>query len=110
MPHHEGVGYQSTDTSREAAMHIAPTVSTVQKMVIDALAEGMLTSEEAAIRTGCDYRTIQPRFSELQDRGWVRDSGVRRKSSRGRNIIAWEITALGRKAHAYYNRQPGIDK
>lgn len=86
------VGYQPVDTSLEAAIGVQPKAELIRTMILNFLRQTAKswTSEEIAHRLDIDYRSVQPRLSELRDKGVVRDSGTRRLSSRNRNIIAWE--------------------
>jgi len=94
MPYtNQGVGYQSTDTSKNAAVDLSPKASTIRDFVIKYLkrVNCPATSEEIAAGIGLDYVSVQPRLSELQASGHVRDSGQRKKSRYNKNIIAWEM-------------------
>lgn len=90
-PNEPAIG--KTDTSAEAADAIRPHVSQLKAMIIDALALGVpMTSYELAVTLREDYENIQPRCSELQAMGVIRDSGKRGPSRHPkRTAIKWEI-------------------
>ena len=49
------------------------------------------TVHETAKVLGCSVPSVQPRFSELEDVGLIRDSGKRRKNAvSGKSAIVWE--------------------
>lgn len=97
MPWHEGVGWKGTDTSLHAARAIQPRAGTLQEAVLNVLraAPAPMTTEEIARSCAVDYRSIQPRISELRSMGLVRDSGIRRPSIFNRPIAAWEPSPQG---------------
>jgi len=90
----EGIGYQGPETSRKAAEGIVPKAVTIKIQVYFFLlgAGSPLTSEEIAEGLALDYRSVQPRLSELQNDGHVEDSGIRRMGSRGKEVVAWRIS------------------
>ncbi len=90
--HQTHTGYQPQNTSLEAALHVGPSAPLIRSKIINFLRQTgrAWTSEEIACHLDLDYRSVQPRLSELRDEGKTRDSGVRRLSSRNRNTIAWE--------------------
>ena len=76
----EGIGYQKTDTSKEAAQFNKEGKLTIREQVKTLFAEGLkLTSEEV-----CHI------LSELKNDGYLQDSGDRRLGKWGTNIIVWE--------------------
>lgn len=89
----QSVGYQNTDTSRAAAEDIGTKAATIREMVIDSLHKSVLplTTEEIAVAIRLPYRTVQPRLSELRAAGRVKDSGLRKRGTFGKNIIAWSL-------------------
>jgi biotin operon repressor len=94
MPYtHDGVGYQRTDTSRDAADGIAPRARAIRKAVLDYLtiAPRPRSTEEIAAAVGVIYASVQPRLSELRNDGLVIDSGARGTSRYGKKCILWQI-------------------
>ena len=71
----EGIGYQKTDTSKEAAQFNK---------------EGKLTIREQVKTLSKDKVSVQPRLTELKNDGYLQDSGDRRLGKWGTNIIVWE--------------------
>lgn len=93
MPYTDtGIGYRYTDTSLEAAIAGEKTAPILRTMVLNFLrvTKRGWTTEEIADRLGLEYRSVQPRLSELRNEGQVYDSGERRMSRFHRNIIVWK--------------------
>ena len=90
MPYRDdGVGYQNTDTSRDAA---PKSTTRLQDDVLAALeVNGPSTADELARFIGEDTLSIRPRCTELKNRGDVEDTGLRRQSDRGRQAIVWGL-------------------
>jgi len=82
-------GYKRTDTSEAAAALITPKAATIRDMVLRNL-DSPMTPDEMASHLGMDILSVRPRFSELNAKGKIRDSGLRRKTEMGRNAIVWE--------------------
>ena len=82
-------GWQKTDTSKAAADQVSD-VAGLRKEVLKAIqGSSGLTTEEIETLTGIDYRTAQPRTSELRALGFIEDSGQRRRNRSGRAAIVW---------------------
>jgi DNA-directed RNA polymerase specialized sigma24 family protein len=89
-PDHPGA--QDTDTSREAAEAIEPVSGRLRRTVHAAIVragEHGLTTNECADALGIDKGSIQPRTSELQVLGKIKDSGLRRPNASGKRAIVW---------------------
>lgn len=72
------IGARDTDTSRDAAEALAPSVTALRKLTLDNIdAEGGngLTGDEVAIRNGFPPHGLRPRISELRKMGLLFDSG-----------------------------------
>ena len=54
------------------------------------------TDEEITVATAVAGNTLRPRRIELSYAGLVADSGVRRRSSRGRPVTVWVATETGK--------------
>lgn len=48
-----------------------------------------LTAHEVAFRMRLDRASVQPRLSELRDKGLIADRGQRRRNTSGRRAIVW---------------------
>ena len=74
----DGVGYQKTDTSHNAAEQVS--AGTIRDYVLSYLHSqvGPQTSEEIAKGISLDYVSVQPRLSELRNMNLVRDSSTRK--------------------------------
>ena len=83
-----------SDTSLGAAVAILPDVGTLRRKVYDYLlrcgAYGS-TDEEMQWGMAMDASTQRPRRVELVERHWVEDSGVRRKTRKGRQATVWVV-------------------
>jgi hypothetical protein len=99
-PH--GVGHRGVDTSVAAAASITTVSGPIRRKVyfaIGEVGERGLTSYELAERLQIEHGTAQPRTSELRRLGLIRDSGVRRLNSHGRNAIVWVAVHKEEAAH-----------
>lgn len=82
-------GWKRTDTSREAAEAVKPSVPYLQGKVLEYLrANGPSTTREIARGLSIEYASIQPRTSELRKLNKLSDSGARRKEGRV-SVIVW---------------------
>lgn len=80
------------ETSVDAAKSIEPNADTLRGMVYaDVKRSGKvgLTCYEIVNRRKMLHQTISPRITELSARGWLRDSGKRRRTKTGREAIVW---------------------
>lgn len=51
------------------------------------------TLEEIELGLKLSGNTVRPRRKELEERGLIRDSGMRRKTVSGRDAIVWVLAA-----------------
>jgi hypothetical protein len=82
------------DTSKRAALEVAPRTGTQRRRVLDAIASassGGLTDEQLQTRLGMSGDSERPRRVELVEGGWIKDSGLRRPSGSGQDSIVWEL-------------------
>jgi hypothetical protein len=89
-------GHRNVETSIAAAEAIAPKLGRLQRMVEAAIREAGslgLTADEVAARLNMDRWSIQPRTSELNRKGLIRDSGRRRLNVTGKAAIVWTALA-----------------
>jgi len=91
----DGPGHRGVDTSIEAARKMEMSVGHLQRVALRAIraagARGLTTNELAAV-VRIHRDSIQPRTSELRDRGLIRDSGARRRNENGIKAIVWVAT------------------
>jgi len=78
-----------TDTSAEAAEHIAPRVQTLRDRALAVIRERPSTADEVCEALGESVLSLRPRCTELFKLGLVEDSGLRRKNSFNRNCIVY---------------------
>ncbi len=98
MPYtRQRTGYAPTDTSHNAARDIEPKVKTLRDQVLAFLRERTFpaTTEVIASALGRPYASIQPRLSELKEKGLVEDSGRRGRTQYGKPCIEWRCTERG---------------
>lgn len=91
-------GHRCIDTSVDAADAIAPKLGRLQRLaetMIRAAGENGLTADELAARAGMERWSIQPRTTELQRKGIIRDSGKRRRNVTGKAAIVWVARVTG---------------
>lgn len=80
-----------SDTSIDARDGIRESVNALQARVLGLLAFGPQTDEEMQIDGGMIPSTQRPRRIELCELGLVCDSGARRRTSRGRSAVVWQL-------------------
>tara|TARA_R110000737_G_scaffold210589_1_gene228265 strand:- start:41 stop:331 length:291 start_codon:yes stop_codon:yes gene_type:complete len=80
-----------TDTSEQAADAIDPHAPDLRSRVYRHIKRHSFgkTTSELTEDLGHQYSGIQPRTSELREKGLIKDSGERRKNRGGRNEIVW---------------------
>lgn len=91
MTYPHSPGYQNTDTSFEAAQAIEPKVGTIAADVLRCLRErGNAPTYRIAALIGRSYASVQPRTSELREKGLIEDTGDRTQDpNTKRNVIIW---------------------
>ena len=80
------------ETSRAAARAILPKTGTLRRKVYDFIAWNRgfgATDGEIQATLNMAGSTERPRRKELEDAGWVRDSGRTRKTGSGHDAIVW---------------------
>jgi hypothetical protein len=84
-------GHRGVETSIIAAKWIAPALRANQRRALAAItvAPGGLNAWELAKALDCRTNQIQPRTSELQKMGFIRDGGKRRPNEWGNTSIVW---------------------
>jgi hypothetical protein len=85
-------GHRNVDTSIDAANAIAPDLGRLQRLAetaIRAAGEAGLTADELAAWLKLERWTVQPRTTELSRKGFIRDSGQRRRNVTGKRAIVW---------------------
>lgn len=93
----------STDTSAAAGDSIRHISGALAKQCYDEIAatfhnDGVgLTVDALEQRLQRSHQTVSARVNELRDRGWVADSGIRRKTRSGRSAIVWTPSELALK-------------
>lgn len=91
----------STDTSAEAGSSMRNLTGFLAFRCFEEIDRAYLgcTVDELEVRLVRSHQSVSARVNELRDKGWVRDSGERRKTRSGRNAIVWTPTdqAKGRR-------------
>jgi len=89
------VPFSDHETSREAANSVAPTVSRMEALALEAIrcaSDSGLTDSELEAVTGLGPNTARPRRIGLVLKGLVKDSGKRRRLWTGRMAKVWIAT------------------
>jgi predicted ArsR family transcriptional regulator len=84
-----GPGWRNRDTSKAAAVAIAPRVQTLRDRVLAEIKRGQGTADEIAERLGETPLAIRPRCTEAGKLGLIADAGIRRSNVSGRSAIVW---------------------
>ena len=81
------------DTSRLAALRVAPKTGTKRRLVLDAITRSPdgLTDEEMQRSIPMSANTQRPRRVELVEGGFIKDSGLRRRTSSSDLAIVWVV-------------------
>jgi hypothetical protein len=94
-------GHRGVETSIEAADAVAPKCGRLQKLTLAAIADAGpfgRTADECAEVMGLDRYSVQPRTSELNRKGLIVDSGLRRFNATGKRAIVWTLPEFKREA------------
>jgi hypothetical protein len=89
-----------SDTSTSAALSIAPKFGTMAREVLVNFTKypNGLTDEEAQNIMGMQGNSYRPCRVTLMDRGFVSDSGERRKTNQRKEAVVWAVTPDGYKS------------
>jgi len=89
-----------SDTSTSAALSIAPKFGTITRDVLVNLTKypSGLTDEEAQNIMGMQGNSYRPCRVTLMDRGFVADTGDRRKTNQRKDAVVWSVTPDGYKS------------
>ena len=87
----------STDTSAQAAASIGNISGLARTCFDEIVLAGGLTTYQLTQVLGREHQTISARVNDLMRKGWIVDSGQRRKTGSGRNAIVWKPTHLALK-------------
>ena len=81
------------ETSQQASLQIAPAVETLRAKVLDCIRDhNGCTDQEVQTYLQMPGNTQRPRRQELVRGGFVKDSGDRRRTVKGRAAIVWVAT------------------
>ena len=78
-------------TSKQAAQSV--TATQLEAIVLEAImrsGDRGMTSEEAAAAVGMELGSITPRFSPLENKGFIHRTSLRRAGKSGRGRIVWK--------------------
>ena len=94
---HQGIGYQSTDTSKFAAKSNTELKISIRDQVLKLLTEADVAMSAEAVSEALDRPqvSVQPRLTELKNAGLIEDSGNRRQTKWGKPSIMWQIKTDG---------------
>lgn len=89
------------DTMHEGAREIADKLPTLRARVLELFREHLILTDNDLLALyagrwgGGEYRSLSTRRRELVDRGFIVDSGVRRRNPvTGVNNIIWKLVVL----------------
>lgn len=89
-------GFKQSGTSQEAAKSIENSgrAELLRTRCLYAIEDSIfgLTADETAEKLSESILSVRPRLSELRQRGFIRDSGVRRKNISGMTANVWVIS------------------
>ena len=88
----EGIGYQSTETSRQAINeHNLLTVREKVLLFLRSVSKGnlSLTTEQISRALDIPYVSVQPRLSELKNENLVNISEDRGQTKYGKTCVKW---------------------
>ena len=91
-PYPDTPGFQKTDTSFAAAQDMRSVAQVIQGKAYAAICRAGtrgLTTEELSVCLDINYRSVQPRTSELRCKGVIKDSGRRRPNVSRKMAIVW---------------------
>lgn len=90
---HTKAPYQAhSRTSRKSAQEIEFTAETLRARVYRRIVncgERGATDDEIQMTLRMEGSTQRPRRVELQEKGWIKDSGKTRKTRKGREAVVW---------------------
>lgn len=89
---------RGSKTSEDAARRIDGSVDAIRAMVLEFMrkaGEDGVTDQEAQVALSLTGNTQRPRRRELEDAGFVVDSGRTRKTLSNRSAVAWKVTEMG---------------
>ena len=95
----QGIGYQNTDTSFEAAQNEIENKLTLRQQVLNLLLKSSapLSSYAIADKLNKPFISVQPRVTELANGLLIRDSGKRGKTKYNKSCILWEACSNEQK-------------
>lgn len=88
---------RSSTTSKSAAEAIEPHTSYLEGLVLDAIRNAEpngLTADEGEQRTGLIHQTYSARVRELEQRGLIRKTDMRRPTRRNRPATVYRATEV----------------
>jgi hypothetical protein len=91
-------GSDPPDTSLEAAEVAKRSAGPQMRLVFSYLLRRAMTQDELRGQTGLGDNAAK-RCSDLKNRGWIRDSGQRGLSNKGKRAVLWQPTEFGRRAY-----------
>jgi hypothetical protein len=89
------VRHDASATSLEAAKGVLPRSGTQRMRILEAISksEGM-TDVELAEQLDILLHSVNPRRPELQERGWIVDSGLRRATGKHGASTVWVLSPV----------------
>lgn len=100
--HQPAISNNTTETSTAAGASVRGNIGKLARqcfdeiqVVCDSGSHG-LTVDQLEQLLNRSHQSVSARVNELRDKGWVVDSGERRKTRSGRSAIVWKPSAASR--------------
>lgn len=87
----ESPGYQRQQTSKAAANDMKENAGTLRSACLNVLATGDYTADEIAEKLDKSILSIRPRITELNVKGRIEKTDLRRENNSGKLAIVWRI-------------------
>ena len=82
-------GHKAHETSAAAAADMAVRAPTLRSRVLELLRRADMTADECATALGASILSVRPRLSELEAKGLILETAVRRPNASGKMAIVW---------------------
>ena len=97
IPDQPALSHNSTDTSAAAGASLKDISGDARLCYDEIHLAGGLTVDQLCLLLNREHQTISARVNGLRNNGWIGDSGMRRKTRRGRAAIVWVPTTRAKQ-------------
>lgn len=84
----------TTDTANAAAASLGDVAGLAMTCFNEIVVAGGLTTDQLEVVLNRPHQTVSARVYDLARKGWIVDSGLKRKTRSGRQAIVWRPTML----------------